>query len=213
MTDRRPTPPPAPAFGAPLAAARPSQEVLDFLATRRSIPVALIGEPGPSAAELDTLLRVAARAPDHGKLAPWRFQVFEGDARGKAGAVMEAVLREKEPGLPEPRYEMERARFSRAPVVVAVVSRADPRHPKIPEWEQLHSSAAVAMLLTLAAQAAGYAAQWITEWCAYDRDVLARLGIADNERVTGFVYIGAPKEASPERVRPEMTDIVSRWRG
>lgn len=206
----RPFPPAPPAFGEPLPPARPSQEVMDFFALRRSTPVVGLSEPGPAPGEVDALLRVAARVPDHGKLAPWRFLVFEGRARAEAGVILEAAARKSQLHLPEEGFALEAQRFLRAPVVVAVISQLVDT-PKIPEWEQRLSSAAVCMQLVHAASAMGYAAQWLTEWYAYDADVAAGFGLAPTEKVAGFVYIGTARAPSPERVRPEMAERIRRW--
>jgi nitroreductase len=147
--------------------------------------------PAPSPAEIDTLLTVASRVPDHGKLAPWRFIVFEGAARQKAGDAIAAAFKMKYPDAKPDQIDAERGRLTRAPLVVAVVSRAGP-HVKIPEWEQVLSAGAAAMNLMLAAHALGYGASWITEWCAYDRSVLDALGLEPHERIVGFVHIGHP---------------------
>jgi nitroreductase len=207
-----PFPPPAPQFGEPLPSARPSQEVLDFLALRRSAPVALLGEPGPSPAEVDALLHVAARVPDHGKLAPWRFLVFEGEARAKAGVILERQARRSQTHLPEEGFALEAQRFLRAPVVVAVISRLIDT-PKIPEWEQRLSSAAACMQLLNAACAMGYSAQWVTDWCAYDVEVFKAFGLGAGEKIAGYVYVGTAREPSPERVRPDVAALTSRWTG
>src|SRR6266404_6963206 len=167
------------------------QDALNLLKTRRSVkPVELAG-PGLSAAEVDTLLTVASRVPDHGKLVPWRFIVFDGEARLKAGEAIAQAFRAKFPDAKPEQIDYERKRLARAPLVVAVVSRAAP-HVKIPEWEQVLSAGAAAMNLVNAVYALGYAASWITEWYAYDRGVLAALGLNDNERIAGFVHIGRP---------------------
>lgn len=210
MNDR-PFPSASPALDAPLASAPASQFVLDWLAGRRSTGVAQLAAPGPSRVELAGILRLAARVPDHGKLAPWRFIVFEGEARHAASRLLEARLRAREPGLPEARYEAERVRLARAPVVVAVVSRADPSHPKIPEWEQVLSAGAVALHLLLVARAMGFAGQWLTDWCAYDRDVLAALGLAASERLAGFIHLGTAVGEVRERARPEVEGLVRYW--
>src|SRR3954454_8335334 len=157
-------------------------DALELLKTRRSLkPVELCG-PGPSAAQINTLLTVASRVPDHGKLVPWRFIVFEGSARERAGEIIASICREQRPELTPEQLEFERRRLARAPLVIAVVSRAG-AHVKIPEWEQVLSSGAAAMSLVLAAHALGYGANWITEWYAYDRAVLDALGLKDNEKV------------------------------
>jgi len=183
-------------------------DALKLLTTRRSFKAAELGEPGPSAVEIDTLLTIASRVPDHGKLTPWRFIVFEGEARRAAGAVIAATFRKKYPDAKPEQVEAERGRLLRAPLVIAVVSRAAP-HVKIPEWEQQLSAGASAMSLVLAAHAMGYAASWITEWYAYDRRVLDKLGVAPNERVAGFVHIGRAVRPPEDRDRPKLDTIVS----
>jgi nitroreductase len=184
---------------------------IDLLRTRRSLkPVELTG-PGPSAADLDTLLTIASRVPDHGKLTPWRFIVFEGDARLKAGNAIAAGFIGKYPDATPEQIAFERTRLARAPLVIAVVSRAAP-HVKIPEWEQVLSSGAAAMSLVIAAHALGFGASWITEWYAYDRRVLIGLGVAPEEKITGFVHIGRPAQVPEDRPRPALADIVTRFR-
>jgi nitroreductase len=185
-------------------------DAIDLLSKRRSVkPIALDG-PGPSAAELSTLLTIASRVPDHGKLTPWRFIVFEGDARLKAGEMIAQVFRDKRPDATPDQVEHERKRLARAPLVIAVVSRAGP-HVKIPEWEQVLSAGAAATSLVFAAHALGFAASWLTEWYAYDRRVLDALGLAPEERVAGFVHIGRPTKPPEDRPRPPLDQIVTRY--
>jgi nitroreductase len=185
-------------------------DALKLLTTRRSFkPVELSG-PAPSPAEIDTLLTVASRVPDHGKLAPWRFIVFEGEARRKAGDAIVAAFKAKYPDSKPDQIEAERGRLARAPLVIAVVSRAG-QHVKIPEWEQVLSAGAAAMNLVLAAHALGYGASWITEWYAYDRAVLDALGLAPNERIAGFVHIGRPPGVPEDRPRPPLEEIATRF--
>jgi nitroreductase len=185
-------------------------EALDLLKTRRSVkPIELAGPP-PASSELDTLLTVASRVPDHGKLTPWRFIVFEGDARARAGEVIAAVFQQVNPQATADQVAFERNRLARAPLVVAVVSRAAP-HVKIPEWEQVLSAGAAAMNLVTAAHSLGYAASWLTEWYAYDRAVLDALGLAANEKVVGFVHIGKAAQPPEDRPRPPLSEIVSRF--
>jgi nitroreductase len=185
-------------------------DAVKLLTTRRSFkPVELTG-PAPSAAELETLLTVASRVPDHGKLTPWRFIVFEGEARAAAGDAIAAAFRVKYPDAKPEHVEAERGRLTRAPLVVAVVSRAAP-HVKIPEWEQVLSAGAAAMNLVLAAHALGYGASWITEWYAYDRGVLDALGLTPHERIAGFIHIGTPPGAPEDRPRPPLSEIATRF--
>jgi nitroreductase len=185
-------------------------DALELLKTRRSVkPMELTG-PGPTASELDTLLTVASRVPDHGKLIPWRFIVFEGDARRAAGEKIAAIFSADRPDATTDQLTFERDRLARAPLVVAVVSRAGP-HVKIPEWEQVLSAGAAAMSLVMAAHALGFAANWITEWYAYDRRVLDALGLGPNERIAGFVHVGRPAKPPEDRPRPPLGEIVTRY--
>jgi nitroreductase len=185
-------------------------DALQLLKTRRSVkPMELTG-PAPSEAEIASLLTIASRVPDHGKLKPWRFIVFEGNARIAAGAAIAAAFRSNRPDATPEQIEFERNRLARAPLVIAVVSRAGP-HVKIPEWEQQLSAGASAMSLVFAAHAMGYAASWITEWYAYDRHVLDALGLSANERMAGFVHIGRSAKPAEDRDRPALDEIVTRY--
>ena len=185
-------------------------DALDLLRTRRSLKPIELGEPGPSADEIETLLTVASRVPDHGKLTPWRFIVFEGEARLDAGRAIEAAFRAKYPDAKPEHADYERKRLARAPLVIAVVSRAAP-HVKIPEWEQVLSAGAAAMNLVLASHALGYGANWITEWYAYDRRVLEALGLKEDEKIAGFIHIGRPVQAPEDRPRPPLAEIATRF--
>ena len=183
---------------------------LELLTNRRSTKAIELSGPPPSAAEIETLLNIASRVPDHGKLVPWRFIVFEGEARRSAGAAIATAFSTKYPNAKPEHIEAERERLARAPLVIAVVSRAVP-HAKIPEWEQVLSAGAATMNLVIAAHALGYGANWITEWYAYDRAVLDAFGLAPHERIAGFVHIGRPLGPPEDRPRPPLTDIVSRF--
>ena len=185
-------------------------EVLDFLLKRRSVVVRNLTEPGPSDAQLSTMLQAAIRVPDHGKLGPWRFIMIRGDNREAFGKILGEAFRKANDDAFDELVEVEEERFLRAPVVIAVTSRVIRDH-KIPEWEQILSSGAACQNLLHAAHASGFSAQWITEWPAYDDTVHAALGLAENERVAGFVYIGTAKEAPTERTRPEPDAVVSEW--
>jgi nitroreductase len=190
-----------------------SEATLEMLLSRRSAKPAMLTEPGPSSAELTKILTAAARVPDHKKLVPWRFILFEGPARESFGGVLAAACQAEEPDAPSAvRLEMERARLLRAPTVVAVISRVVP-HPAAPEWEQILSAGAACFSLCLAANALGYATCWITEWYAYSPRVRAALKLANNERVAGFIYIGTARAPQPDRERPELEAIVTRWQG
>lgn len=201
---------PFPAEGERLDAARPSAETLSLLARRRSTLARVMTGPGPSPEERDMLVRLAARTPDHGKLFPWRFILFEGEARSRFGALLEARLKTLEPDAPPERLALERSRFDRAPLVIAVISDVTENH-KIPEWEQMLSAGAVCQTLLVSASAMGFAAQWLTEWYAYDREIKNALGLKSGERVAGFIYIGRAEEDPVER--PRKPPRVQSWEG
>ena len=188
----------------------PMPNAIDLLKSRRSVKPIELNGPGPTTAELATLLTVASRVPDHGKLTPWRFIVFEGDARLTAGEKIAEAFRANRPDATADQVEYERKRLARAPLVVAVVSRAG-AHVKIPEWEQVLSAGAATTSLVFAAHALGFAASWLTEWYAYDRRVLEAFGVNPHERIAGFVHIGRPGKPSEDRPRPPLDEIVTRY--
>lgn len=181
-----------------------------LLQARRSAPPAVMSGPGPTPQEVEILLALAARVPDHGKLAPWRFILFDDAGRDRAGEIFAEIYAKAHQGEDDQRVAAERTRFCRAPLVVGVISRAAP-HQKIPEWEQVLSAGAVCMNLTVAANALGFASIWLTEWIAYDRAVLARLGVAETEKIAGFIYIGRADGPREDRARPQLADIVTRF--
>jgi len=187
-----------------------SSGTLGLLLSRRSGSAKAMAAPGPDADHLRTILSAGMRAPDHGKLAPWRFILFEGDARKRIGAFFAQCLLADEPEAGDVRVEIERNRFLRAPVVIGVVSRVTP-HIKIPEWEQQLSAGAVCENILIASHALGFVANWITEWCAYDARVAEHLGLKEGERIAGFIYIGASSVPLEERVRPELDSLVTRF--
>jgi nitroreductase len=190
-----------------------SQITLELLLKRRSVKPVMMTEPGPTLAQLHTILTVAARVPDHKKLVPWRFIIFEGEARADFGRVLLKALQAEEREAPSAaRLEMERTRLVRAPTVVAVISRVT-ANAAAPEWEQVLSCGAACFNLCLAANALGFGTSWITEWYSYSRTVQAALGLARHERIAGFIYIGTAKEQQPDRDRPQLEQIVSRWNG
>lgn len=187
-----------------------TSSVIAFLKTRKSGSAKAMQGPGPSPAQLREMLDIAVRVPDHGKLNPWRFIVFEGGAREKAGAVFRQRWAAKNPDHGEETLSFVAGMFIRAPLVIGVVSTAA-AHPKIPEWEQQLSAAAVCYNLVMAATALGFAAQWQTDWIAYDVDVTKSLGISGAERVAGFIYVGTASAPPEERPRPSPMTLVTRW--
>jgi len=201
---------PAPLLGDELKPAHPSTEALDWLLTRRSTVAGDLTGPGPDSGQLDLILRAASRVPDHRKLAPFRFLVIEGEARSRAGDHLASAFQAEHPDAPEERIAFEGARFERAPVVVAVIS-SPVDDGKTPDWEQRLVAGSVCQTLLLAAQASGFAGQWLTEWYAYDDTVLSALGLSEGEKIAGFIYLGTAEKNPAERARPELSDLVSRY--
>ena len=179
-----------------------------YLETRRSIPAFQMSEPGPSRSEIEEMLTLARRVPDHGKLAPWRFIVYAGEVRERISLELAEIAMANKPDMAEDMIAVEKTRLTRAPVVIAVVSQAAP-HPKIPEWEQVMSAGAVCLNLVMAANALGYCSNWLSEWFAFDQKAYPILGVEPEEKVAGFIHIGSPKMHPGERPRPELADIVT----
>lgn len=183
-------------------------ETIELLSARRSTPAHKLSEPAPGDEQLARLLTIASRVPDHGKLTPWRFIVIRGDARARLGETIAETYAADNPEADADKLTQQRNLLSRAPLVIAVVSRAGP-HAKIPEWEQVLSAGAACQNLVIAANAAGFGANWITEWIAYDRRILDAMGLSSEERIAGFVHIGTAAERMPDRPRPDLADVVS----
>ena len=184
--------------------------LLDHLLTRRSVGMAFLKEPGPSEAELETLLTIATRVPDHGKLAPWRLVLIEGEARIAAGEKLADLAARRSPGIDEASLDIERSRFLPAPLTIVVISAAQP-HPKVPELEQVLSAGNVAFNLLHGAYALGYAGSWVTRWYAFDQEAAAVLGARPGEQIIGVISIGTPSAEIEDRPRPSLADVVSRW--
>jgi nitroreductase len=184
----------------------PAPHAIDLLLSRRSGSAKAMKEPGPSKKQLGQILQAGGRAPDHGKLFPWRFIVFEGKGRERAGDILAEVM--KAEGERDKQVEEERGRFLRAPVVIGVVSAAREQH-KIPVWEQELSAGAVCQNILIAATALGFVGNWLSEWYAYHPAVKDRLGLKAGERIAGFIYIGTAKDELEERPRPDMDGIVT----
>lgn len=185
-------------------------DLLRALDERRSVPSKQLGEPAPSDEVLLQMLRSASRVPDHGKLAPFRFIRIQGDARRQLGDILAARTEELDPEAGTVTIEKDRNRFNSAPLVIVVVASLIPEH-KVPEDEQWMTAGSVCFALLVAAQAFGFGAQWLTGWAAYDGLVAQRLGLAETERVAGFIHIGTPKLAAPERERPDPARLLSDW--
>jgi nitroreductase len=182
----------------------------DFLNRRLSVPSRLLGEPSPDDATVEALITLAARVPDHGRLAPWRFIRVADDARHVLGERLAALTKARDPEAPAAALDKDRGRFNRAPLVIIVVARLTPGH-KVPEQEQLLSAGLAAYNLLLGAEALGFGAQWLTGWPAYDAEVDAMLGLAANERIVAFIHIGTPTGPGVERPRPGASELLADW--
>jgi nitroreductase len=182
----------------------------DYLLTRRSVGIAFLQEPGPTPSELEQILTIGTRVPDHGKITPWRLVLIAGEDRIKAGEALAAIAKQNTPDLDQASLDIERQRFLPAPLTIGVIS--SPKvHPKVPEFEQLLSAGNVAFNLMHAAYSLGFAASWVTRWYAFDAAAAAMLGAREGERFVGFVHIGTPTATIEDRPRPALGDIVSRW--
>ena len=186
-------------------------DMIEFLETRRSNLAKVMGEPGPTEDQLSKILEIAARVPDHRKLEPWRFIVFRDEARARFGRHIASAFIRNNPEMPEDRAMFEGERFLRAPIVIAVISSPVNCPRGTPQWEQELSAGAVCFNLCLAAQAHGFGAQWLTEWYAYDKAVNKALGLSEDERLAGYIYIGTPDMPATPRNRPDMNAKVSLW--
>lgn len=185
-------------------------DALELLLNR--VSVTRLVDPAPTATQLDVLLRAALRAPDHGQLRPWRFLTVQGEARTRLGELFAEALRLREPDATEEALRKPRKMPLRAPMVLIVIARVLP-HPKIPASEQVLAVACAAHGILLAAHAQGLGAVWRTGEYAYDRHVAEQLGLAEDEQVLGFIYLGTPE--GDLRTPPELDprSFVASWDG
>lgn len=189
-----------------------SSPIIEFMLARSSAPIPELREPAPSDAEIETMITIASRVPDHGRLEPWRFILYRGEARHRIGEQLAALAEKREGPLTEGRRNQELARFSRAPLVIGVVS-SPKENIKIPQWEMFLSGGAAAMNLIVAANGLGYKTNWITNWYSDVEEGRRILGLAPHERVVGFVHIGSFEGSVPERPRPEVSKLYSEYSG
>lgn len=183
-----------------------TQDALTALLTRRSTSVRDLAKPAPGKAELERILTVATRVPDHGKLCPWRIVTLHEDGAMKLGAVAAREFAKAYPEANEAQLAAERNRFGRAPLCVAVLST--PILGTKPVWEQELSAGAVCMNILHAAHALGYGAKWLTEWVAYDAAIIEALGGKPSDKIAGFIYLGSKALEPEDRERPNLAEIV-----
>ncbi len=186
--------------------------IIDFMQKRNSAPIQELREPAPGDDEIATMIRIATRVPDHGRLAPWRFILYRGRAREEIGEKLAELAEKREGPLTEARRNQELTRFSRAPLVIGVIS-SPKENPKIPQWEMFLSGGMAAMNLMIAANALGYGANMITNWYSDVEEGRRILGLAPHERVVGFVHIGSYVGPAPERPRPDAAALYADYAG
>ena len=185
-------------------------DAFERISQRRSVKAADICEPGPSGEQIERILQAAVRVPDHGKLGPWRFILFEDQSRQDFGEFLSKRFKEVNPTAPDALLKLESQRFMRAPLIICVVAKIK-KGIKIPEWEQELSVGASCQNILNATNLLGFAGQWLTEWYSYDEQVNSRLGLDEEEKVAAFIYIGSADEKPTERDRPSLDTRITRW--
>jgi len=184
----------------------PNPAALEFMLSRRSRPAKTLSAPAPSRAQLEPLLTAAARTPDHGKLEPWRFVIIQKGAMPRLAQIAEA--RGNALGLDPEQIAKGRVQFDQGHLAVAVIEVTKPA-PKIPVLEQTYSAGAVCLALLNAALASGWGANWLSGWASHDRGFMTEaLGLAEHERIAGFIHIATETSAPPERPRPDLAAIT-----
>ncbi len=184
-------------------------EALEALTTR--VSAGKLVDPAPDDAVLAQLFAAADRAPDHGRLKPWRFLVIRGEAREALGQLMADALARREPNAPEALLEKEHGKAFRAPMIVVVVARPI-ESPKVPEIEQVVACGAAATNILVAAYALGFGGVWKTGAPAYDEGVKKGLGLFATDHIVGFLYLGSVPSPLPPVPRSILADYVQEWR-
>ncbi len=187
-------------------------EAIEALGERSSMGADFMAEPGPGDEDLDRILTVGLRVPDHGRMFPWRVQVLKKDAQRRLAGLYVARYKALHPDARQAELEKEERRPQRAPLLLVVSNRLQEGH-KIPVLEQTLSGGALCMNILNAAHALGYVANWVTGWPAYDAEVRAALGVPEGSQIIGFIHIGSPGGEKRERPRPDKSRIVEEWRG
>lgn len=188
-------------------------DALELLQHRRSVPADQLDEPAPTGADLDAILRAGVAAADHDALQPWRFLIIRGAARASLGEVFARALLARAPDSDETALEKQRAKPTRAPLVLAVAARIDPDNTRVPPIEQILSAGAALNQMQLAANALGYGAIWLTGPNAHDGQVAEALGLDFEDRLVGFLYLGTPRARPVRKERPDPYRFVIEWSG
>jgi nitroreductase len=185
-------------------------DAMELLLSRES--ALKLEPPGPDRAALDAIFQSAVRAPDHGRLRPWRFVVIPEEKRGAFGALMADCMRRREPDATAEMLQREHDKAMRAPIIVVAAARVQKGH-KIPDVEQMAAAAAAAQNIMLAAHAQGYGSMWKTGVAAYDAGVKQALGLASDDEIVAFIYLGTRVGGGSPAMRPAARDHVSVWQG
>lgn len=186
---------------------RSNPEAIDVLLTRRSVKKADMVGPGPDDRAMERILAAGLRVPDHGRLTPWRFFVYSGDALLELAEAVGKIHINEEPNATEAQRSKIAGFVTSAPALVIVASTPSDAKP-VPKWEQQLSAGASAMSMLIAAHMQGYVGQWLTDWPAFSPGFKAYLGLGAEDQIAGFVFLGSQSETPPERLRPVMSDVV-----
>jgi nitroreductase len=186
-------------------------QAIDALTTRRS--ASALTEPAPDEGALELIFASAVRAPDHGRLRPWRFVVVRGEGRARFGELLADCLRRTQPAASPQALERERDKAFRAPLVIVVAAHCNPAVVKVPPIEQTLSAGAAASNIMLASFALGFNAMWKTGGAAYDESVKRALGLDPADAIVGFLYLGTEAARAATPLRAEWRDLVREWPG
>ena len=191
-----------------------NRPVLDFMLRRRSILATNLDDPGPNDEDLDLILQVATRVPDHGRLTPWRIKVCRKAAQASLASIYRSSFLKHNPDASDAMITAAHRRLTASPLLLVVVAQPNmDRLDRIPLIEQQLSAGVVCSNILIAAAALGYGGQWVTGGPAYDQAVHAALGLTEYDSIAGFMHIGTPSEPARERARPPLEDVVEEWVG
>ncbi len=184
------------------------KDLLDYLQSRRSALALTLNHPAPDAGQIRTMIKIASRVPDHGKLAPWRFVEYPRTIREELAAEFRQLSDQKPDTKTRQSRNKQIENFQNAPLVIGAIS-CPVESPKVPEWEQILSAGATCMQLLMAANALGFEAQWLSGFYMFDKKASKLLGLLETEKLAGMIHIGSSDVAKNERARPELVDIFS----
>jgi nitroreductase len=188
--------------------------IIEFLRHRRSVVAANLTEPGPSQDELDLMIEVGLRVPDHARCGPWRIQIIRKEGQAKLGDLYASLFEKEDENPTQEKIDYWRERPQSAPILLAVTCYPNKEKlHKIPLWEQVLSGGALCQNILNASHALGFSAQWLSEWPAYHKEVKKILGHGEEIEIYGFIFIGTATEVPKERKRITSQEVVSEWGG